>query len=256
MDVLILPDVQAVAQRSALFLEAAVRRHPEAVLGLATGGTMVPVYAAWVKHCAAQGLDLTRCRTFNLDEYLGLGPRDTRSFHAFMQRHLFTPAGMDPQRTRVPDGCAADPAQEAVGYEQEIRYAGGIDLQLLGLGPNGHIGFNEPLSSFSSRSRVVTLTAATRNANARDFENNPEQVPPRALTMGLATILEARRCLLVITGAHKAAMAARVIEGPVTAMVPGSLLHWHADCTVLLDEPAASGLRWRELHDHKEGRPC
>ncbi len=249
MKILIRPDAAAVCGLAARILDDQLRRDPGGVLGLATGRTTERIYAALLAIHAIRPLDLSRFASFNLDEYVGLPPEDPRSYRAFMARHLARPLDLPPGRVRLPDGMAADPDEEGARYERRIAEAGGIELQLLGLGATGHIGFNEPLSAFRSRTRAVTLAPLTRRQNAAMFGGDPAAVPARAITMGIATILEARRILLVVTGASKAAILAQAIEGPLTAMISGSALQAHADCLVLTDEAAAGRLAQRAYYD-------
>lgn len=221
------------------------------VLGVATGSSPSPVYTALA---AGNASPLAGLEVFALDEYVGLPPGDPRSYHAVIDREITKPLGLDPARVHVPDGAAADLVAAARAYEVAIAEAGGVDLQILGIGTDGHIGFNEPSSSLRSRTRVKTLTASTRADNARFFDR-PEQVPTHCLTQGLGTILDARRVLLVAQGRHKATAVAASIEGPLTAMCPGSVLQLHPDATIVLDREAASELRlldyYRYVAEHK-----
>lgn len=203
---------------------------------------MVPVYAELVRRNRLEGLDLSSISTFNLDEYIGLARDDSRTFRAFMHGHLFGKVNIDASRTRFPDGSGNDADQHCIEFEAAIAAAGGIDLQILGIGLTGHIGFNEPGSALHSRTRTKALSEITRRQNSEAF-GGINQVPTRAVTMGIGTILEARRCLLLATGAEKAGMIASAIEGPITATVPASALQFHARCTVIVDGAAASELR-------------
>lgn len=229
----------ALFDRLARTMSAVVRDKPTAVLGLATGRTFVDFYARWVERARADGVSFGALRTFNLDEYLGLAPGSPNTFRAYMERHLFGRADFDPARTHLPDPWVPDPGAEAVRYERALQGAGGIDVQLLGLGNNGHIGFNEPGSSFASRTRAVELTAETRAQNAADFAG--EAVPTRALTMGLATIAEARRCYLVVVGEAKAGILARCLAGR-DERYPASALWGHPGLEILADAAACSAL--------------
>ena len=224
----------AAAEEAASRIAAAVRDRPDIVLGLATGNTMLGVY----DHLAArhrEGLSLARATAFNLDEYVGLAPGHPAGFAAYMARHLGERTDLPASRMHLPD--PADPA----AFEEAIGGAGGIGLQLLGIGRNGHIGFNEPGTPPDSRTRVVTLSAGTRRANAGDFPAG-EAVPPRAVTMGVATILEASEIVLLATGAAKAPALAHALAGPVGPEVPASFLRRHRALTVLCDAAAAAGL--------------
>jgi glucosamine-6-phosphate deaminase len=245
--VLILPDADAVASRAAGLLAMALSGDRAPVLGLATGETMRPVYDRLVALYRAGRANFARATTFNLDEYVGVGPDHPASFAAFMRAALFERVNLDLASTHLPRGDAPDPAAEALRYEAAIAAAGGIGLQLLGIGRNGHIAFNEPTSSLGSRTRVKTLTEATRLANAPAFA--PGVVPRHAITMGIATILEARHCVLVATGASKAAAVARMVEGPLGADCPATALQLHPAATVVLDRGAAEDLKLRDYYE-------
>lgn len=249
MEVIIRPDAETAADLVARLIAARLRAKPDLVLGLATGRTMERVYDRLVALAADGGLDFSRCRTFNLDEYIGIPADDEHSYRHYMNRHLFSRINIDPANTHVPDGMADDLRAEAAAYEARIREAGGIDLQLLGIGEAGHIGFNEPLSALMSRTRDKALTPVTRRQNAPMFGGDPERVPPRALTMGVGTILDARELLLLATGAAKAAIIAKAVEGPITAMISATALQLHPNCKVILDAPAAQDLTGRAYYD-------
>lgn len=251
MRVIILPDAEAVARRAAQFIAALVRRDPACVLGLATGGTPLGTYRELIRLHREEGLDFSRCTTFNLDEYVGLAPTHPQSYRHFMQANLFDGINVEPSRTHVPDGRALDFAAYCRRYEQMIADAGGIDLQLLGIGSDGHIAFNEPGSSLGSRTRLKTLARETIRDNARFF-GGEDKVPRLAVTMGVGTILESRRCLLLATGAGKAEAIRATIEGPVTAQITASALQLHRDVIVILDEAAASLLARRGYYDDVE----
>jgi glucosamine-6-phosphate deaminase len=249
MKVLILPDEQAAIARAAGIIADTLRAHPSATLGLATGGTMLPVYADLVDRHRNGTLSLALAKSFNLDEYVGLRPDHPGSYHRYMAEALFDRTDMRPLHAHLPRGDASDPKAEAKSYEARIARAGGIDLQLLGLGRNGHIGFNEPTSSLGSRTRIKTLTQDTRDANRRYFDHD-DDVPRYAITMGIATILDARHCVLLATGKAKADAAAAMIEGPMAAICPASALQMHPQTTVILDQPAASALRLQDYYHH------
>ena len=187
-------------------------------------------------------LDFSQVTTFNLDEYAGLAPDHPRSYACFMQEHFFSRVNIAPGRIHIPDGLARDIPAHCEAYEAAIREAGGIDLQLLGIGSDGHIGFNEPSSSLGSRTRLKTLTERTIRDNARFFASAAE-VPRHVITMGVRTILDARRCLVLAFGEAKAAAVAAMVEGPVTAEVPASALQLHASCALLVEEAAAAQLK-------------
>ncbi|MGO4852424.1 glucosamine-6-phosphate deaminase [Phaeovulum sp. W22_SRMD_FR3] len=253
MKVLILATPEAAVAKAASLTAETLRAKPRAVLGLATGGTMLPLYAR-LRALHAAGLSFAGVTSFNLDEYVGLGPDHPASYHVYMRSALFEHIDIDPARCHLPRGDAADPQAEAQAYEARIAAAGGIDLQLLGIGRNGHIGFNEPTSSLGSPTRVKTLTESTRDAN-RPYFTDADTVPRFAITMGVATILAARHCLLLATGAEKAEAVAAMIEGPLAALCPASALQLHPRATIVLDAAAASALQLQDYyhHVHPEG---
>lgn len=224
-----------------------VRAKPEAVLGLATGNTPIGVYRELIQKCATRETSFARATTFNLDEYLDLPPGHAGSFRVWMQRTLFAHLDLAPERTNLPEldgavsGNAIDAHAVAAHYESSIRAAGGLDLQILGIGRNGHIGFNEPGSSRDSRTRVVQLHATTREDAARSF-GGIEAVPVRALTMGVATILDARRIRVLAFGAHKSAIVRRTLFDDVSSECPSTFLRGHADVALYVDREAASEL--------------
>lgn len=245
MEVIIRPNVDQAVDLVVRLIVSRIREKPNAVLGLATGRTMERAYARLV----ASGVSFADCRTFNLDEYIGLAQDDPNSYRTYMNAHLFDRVDIDPENTHVPDGSATDIKRAAQDYETKISDAGGIDLQLLGIGEAGHIGFNEPLSSFMSRTRDKALTPTTRAQNAEMFGGDPDQVPKRALTMGVGTILEARELILLATGRAKASIVAKAVEGPITSMVSASAIQMHPNCKVVIDEDAANELQGREYYD-------
>ena len=251
MRVIILPDADAVARRSAEFLCSLVKRKPLCVLGLATGGTPLGAYREMIRCHREEGLDFSHVTTFNLDEYVGLAPTHPQSYRHFMQANLFDHINIDPSRTHVPDGRALDFERFCAQYEQRIRDSGGIDLQLLGIGTDGHIAFNEPGSSLGSRTRLKSLASETIRDNARFF-GSEDAVPRLSVTMGVGTILEARRCLLMAIGANKAQAIRDTVEGPITAQVTASALQLHRDVVVVIDETAASLLQRRDYYNEVE----
>ena len=247
MEVIIRPNTDAATDLVAQVIARELRANPRLVMGLATGRTMESVYARLVQMHREEGLDFSGCRTFNLDEYVGL-PGDHRdSYRHYMNHHFFRQVNIDLQNTHLPNGLADDLRTECTNYEKLIAQCGGIDLQLLGIGLNGHLGFNEPLSAFNSRTRVKVLSPVTREQNALLFQS-PEQMPNRAITMGVGTILDCRRCLLLATGEDKAAIVAQAVEGPVTSMISATALQFHPECTFILDEAAASQLGGKDYY--------
>ena len=236
---------RTVAREAARLIADAVADHPSLVLALPTGRTPLPFYEELVALHAAGTLDFSGVRVFNLDEFAGLGSKHPASYQAFLRRHLFEPTGIRPNQIVSIRGDAPDPVAEAARYERAIAKAGGIDIAVLGIGDNGHIGFNEPARTLHARTHVVALRPATRRANAWLFDDRFRDVPRHAISMGVATILGARAVLLIATGAAKAAIVSRALTGPVTTGVPASLVQTHPDAIVLLDKPAASKLRAR-----------
>jgi len=222
-----------------------VRSRPDIVLGLATGSTPLPVYQALRSRLA--GVDVSAIRAFALDEYVGLNPDHPESYRSVIRREVIDPLGLDPSRVQVPDGSLDGIEHAGADYETAIAAAGGIDLQLLGIGASGHIGFNEPGSSFASLTRVKTLTEQTRADNARFF-GSIEEVPRHCITQGLGTIMRARHLVLLAFGERKAEVVASAVEGPVTASLPASAVQLHPHATVVVDEAAASRLRHADYY--------
>lgn len=254
MEVVLLPDADAVGRLAAERVAAVVRSRPGAVLGLATGSSPAGIYAELARQVAAGALDLGGVTCFALDEYVGIPREHPQSYAAVLRRTVVEPLGLDPARVHVPDGRADDLAAAAREYEEAIAAAGGVDLQILGIGANGHVGFNEPTSSFASRTRIKTLAPRTRADNARFFVS-PEEVPTHCLTQGLGTILAARELVLVAQGGAKADAVAAAVEGPLTSMCPASVLQLHPRAGVVVDEAAGARLRladyYRYTYAHK-----
>jgi glucosamine-6-phosphate deaminase len=249
--VIILPEAQAASRRAARFVADLVRKQPNCVLGLATGGTPLLLYKELIRLHREEGLDFSGVTTFNLDEYVGLGPAHPQSYRHFMQANLFDHLNIDVNRTHVPDGRALDFEKYCAQYEQLIRDAGGIDLQILGVGSDGHIAFNEPGSSLGSRTRLKTLASETIRDNARFF-GGEDKVPRLAVTMGVGTILESRRCLFLAFGANKAQAVRDTVEGPITAQVTASALQLHREVIGIFDEAAARLLVRHEYYSEVE----
>jgi glucosamine-6-phosphate deaminase len=247
MEVIIQPNEEAAAWLVARVVSRELRAHPHLVLGLATDRTMERVYRNLVRLHQDEKLDFSLCSTFNLDEYVGLFPADPNSYRHYMDHHLFRHVNIDHRNTHLPNGLAANLEEECGNYEKLIQRAGGIDLQLLGIGEGGHIGFNEPLSALRSRTRVKALTPTTLKQNARFF-GGEDHMPRRAVTMGVGTILECRRCLLLATGAGKAGIVAKAVEGPITSMISATALQLHPRCTVVVDDAAAASLAEQDYY--------
>ncbi|MDR1212516.1 MAG: glucosamine-6-phosphate deaminase [Propionibacteriaceae bacterium] len=247
MDVIICPDEdQAGARTAAKVAQVARQVGPRVAIGVATGSSPLKAYAALADLIRSGRLDLGQASAFALDEYVGLPWGHPQSYHEAIRQTVTEPLGLDPARVHVPNGFAGDLAQAARDYEHAIADAGGVDIQILGVGSNGHVGFNEPTSSLSSRTRIKTLTEQTRLDNQRFFESL-DQVPRHCLTQGLGTIMDARHVVLVACGAPKARAIRAIVEGPITALWPGSVLQLHRRATIVVDEAAASEL---ELADY------
>ena len=247
MEVIIQPNDEAAAGLAARIIARELRTNPHLVLGLATGQTMERVYRHLVSLHQTEKLDFSLCRTFNLDDYVGLFPPDPNSSRYYMNHHLFRHVNVDPRNTHLPNGLAEDLEGECRRYEATIKRCGGIDLQLLGIGKAGHIGFNEPLSALNSRTRVKALTPVTLKQNSAPF-GGEDKMPRRAITMGVGTILECRRCVLLATGGSKAKVIAQAVEGPITSMVSATALQLHPRSTVIVDEAAAVNLTEKDYY--------
>ena len=234
-------DYKSMSRRAANIISAQVITKPDSVLGLATGGTPVGAYQQLVEWYKKGDLSFAEIKTVNLDEYLGLSPHHEQSYRYFMQVNLFDHIDIKPENTHVLNGLAKDPEAECAAYNQLIRDLGGIDLQLLGMGHNGHIAFNEPGDDFGLETHVVTLTDRTIDANTRFFESRDE-VPRHALSMGIKNIMQARRILIVVSGEEKAETVCKAFAGPVTKDVPASVLQLHPDVTLVGDRAALSKL--------------
>jgi glucosamine-6-phosphate deaminase len=236
------PNEERLAADLAARVAGALQRTPRLVLGLPTGRTPVALYRELVRLARERRVDFSQATTFNLDEFLGIPPTHAGSYRQFMEAHLFRHVNIDPSRVHVLNGSAPDPEEECARYEQAIVAAGGIDLQLLGIGRNGHIGFNEPAPVLAARTHRVQLLPESRAANADLFGGDVEQVPREALSMGMATILHGRAIVLVATGRAKASCVRGMVDGPLTTRLPASFLQVHRDVTVMLDEAAAAEL--------------
>ncbi|WP_442596232.1 glucosamine-6-phosphate deaminase [Neobacillus sp. D3-1R] len=246
MKLVVVKNDQEMSQTAARFIMEQVKRHPHSVLGLATGGTVVGTYAQLIDLCKLEKQSFQHVRTVNLDEYVGLSSENLNSYHYFMRDHLFDHIDIPVENYHLPNGLAKIPANECERYEQLIESLGGIDLQLLGIGRNGHIGFNEPGTSFLSRTHVVRLTESTRQANARYFPSL-EEVPTEAITMGIATIMNSKKILLLVSGKHKANILQQLFYGPLDERIPASILKTHPHVTIIADEEAVSLLDRNDL---------
>lgn len=252
MQVIVLDDPAAVGAYAADLIARRAEAGSLRVLGVATGSSPLPVYEALERRASPA---VRRLTAFALDEYVGLPTDHPESYHAVIDREVTARLNLDPARVHVPDGLADDIEGAAASYERAIVEAGGVDVQILGIGSTGHIGFNEPTSSFASRTRIKTLTPETRRDNARFFPTL-DDVPLHCVTQGLGTIMDARSVLLVAFGAGKADAVAAAVEGPLSSMCPGSILQMHPDATVIVDEAAAARLALREYYDFvRENRP-
>ena len=250
MEIIVCSSVAQVGEISAAKVAHVARVvGPGVVIGVATGSSPLATYEQLAKRVAEGGLDLSVARVFALDEYAGLPIEHPESYYATINRTVTVPLGLDPAQVNVPDGSMDNLETAGPRYEQLIRDAGGVDVQILGIGSNGHIGFNEPTSSLSSRTRYKALTPSTREDNARFFDSI-DQVPTGCVTQGLGTILDSRHAVLVAQGEGKAQAIAAMVEGPVTAMCPASVLQMHPDITVVIDEPAAGLLTMVEYYKY------
>lgn len=251
MNILISPDLDSLSTRASEIVIAAIRAKPDVVLGLPTGRTPLGLYERLVHAHRERGLDFSRVTTFNLDEYVGLSPDDPRSYHAYMREHLLDHVNIPEGRAHIPDGSCERPGEHCAEYEAGIRQAGGIDMQVLGIGVNGHLGFNEPGASLAAGTHVTALAPETIQANAYAF-GTEEHVPHLAVTVGLGTIMHARRCVLMAAGEAKADAVRAAVEGPVTASCPASILQMHPSAVALLDEAAACHLERLDFYRHQQ----
>jgi glucosamine-6-phosphate deaminase len=235
MKICVYETARDVARAAAMVFASEIMKRDRAVIGLATGSTPVPCYRELIELCKSGLIDFSNVISFNLDEYIGLAPDHPCSYRRFMNEQLFDHVNIDKANTHVPDGVNPDPD----GYDRLIAAAGGVDLQLLGIGSNGHIGFNEPSDQFVYPTNIVPLTENTIRDNARFFDS-VDDVPRAAISMGVGTILSARRIILIATGANKAATIKAALEGPIVPQMPASILRVHPNCQILLDRAAAA----------------
>ena len=255
VEVVLVPTAREAAVIAADAFERLLVSADRPVIGLATGRSPLPTYRELIERCRCGRVSFARTRAFLLDEYVGLDPECPQSCQSVIRRELLDHVDAPEGALAVPECAPADLATAGESYEQHITDAGGIDLQLLGIGRNGHIGFNEPPSSLGSRTRLTTLADATRKDNASSFDGDPEMVPEQGITQGVGTILEARHLVLIATGEAKSASVARAVEGPVTAMVPASGLQLHPRATVIVDEPAGRDLKHADYYREACRRP-
>ncbi len=249
MRVIITKDYDAMSRRAAKFVRELVEKKPDAVIGFATGSTPIGLYKELIRMHKEDGLDFSKIVTFNLDEYIGLPKDHPESYHTFMWENLFKHINVNPSNVHIPDGTVPDVEAYCQWYEERIKKFGGIDLQILGIGRDGHIGFNEPGSSLGSRTRIKTLAKETIEDNARFFGGDITKVPRQAITMGVGTIMEAKVLLLLASGKNKAEAVKKTVEGPITAMVPASIMQLHPKAIIVLDEEAASLLEREYEYD-------
>ncbi len=248
MEVIIQPTHHHLTVIASELIRDALHNKPDLVLGLSTGSTPIGLYKILVKMHTKEGLDFSNVTTFNLDEYIGIPKEHPQSYHTFMAKHFFDHVNIPPENQHIPQNTSKDYEVYCASYEEAIELSGGIDIQVLGIGTDGHIGFNEAGSSLSSRTRIKTLSQSTLKANATHFDGDVNAVPEMAITMGIGTIMDARHCLLLANGTSKSAAISKAVEGPITAMVPASILQMHPKSTVIIDEEAASELKEIEYY--------
>lgn len=255
MRILICDGPRSIGESAAHVLGGALRRRRRPTLGIATGSSPLEIYGAFARGIGIEDLDLSRLRAFALDEYVGIADDHPERYANVVDREVTTKLGLDPANVSVPDGASSDPDAAAERYERQIEDAGGIDAQILGVGTNGHIGFNEPGSPHDSRTRVVSLTAETRAANARFFDDI-SHVPTHAVTQGVGTIMGARTIVMVAQGEAKAEAVRHIIDGEVSTRWPGSILQRHPDVTIVLDEAAGHLLEFAGQYRTDAGYPA
>ena len=256
MEIIVQPTYAQLVAVSAEIIRDALLKKPNLVLGLATGSTPIGLYEALARMHKTDGLDFSEVITFNLDEYVGIPPNHPCSYHTFMEMHFFNAVNIRPENCHIPQSTAVAHEEFCERYEAAIVDAGGIDIQVLGIGKDGHIGFNEPSSSLGSRTRIKTLTQSTLEANAPHFGGALDAVPNMAITMGVGTIMEAKQCLLLASGESKAEAIAQAVEGPITAEVPASVLQMHPRTIMIIDEAAAWQLKrvdyYKQVYANKQ----
>ena len=248
MEIVIKDSYEEISKQAARVVAQAVKEKPDAVLGLATGSTPLGLYNELIRMHQDEGLDFSQVTTFNLDEYVGLSEDHPQSYHYFMHENLFQHINVPAENIYIPSGTTSDYPAFCVWYEQQIVDAGGIDVQILGIGSDGHIAFNEPGSSLGSRTRIKTLTKQTIDDNARFF-SSVDEVPVYSITMGVGTILEAQKIVLLANGATKAPAVSAAVEGPITSLCTASALQLHRDSLILVDRDAAGELQLAEYYE-------
>lgn len=248
MEVIIQRESQQLASIAADLISEALIGKPNLVLGLATGSTPIGLYETLIRMHKENGLDFSKVITFNLDEYVGIPISHPQSYHTFMAEYFFNHVNIPKENQHIPQNSVENHLEFCEGYEKKIKLAGGIDIQVLGIGTDGHIGFNESGSSLASRTRLKTLSMSTLEANAIHFGGDIKAVPEIAITMGIGTIMESKQCLLLASGSSKSEAILKTIEGPITAMVPASILQMHPNAVFLIDEAAALDLRGVEYY--------
>lgn len=251
MRVIIEKEYEHLSRKAAEMIGEQIREKPDSVLGLATGSTPLGTYKELIRMHKEEGLDFSYVTTFNLDEYYPIPADHPKSYHTYMNENFFNHINIDKSKTYIPDGMVKNWRAFCKWYEDEIIECGGIDLQLLGIGRDGHIGFNEPGSSLGSRTRVKTLNKKTIKDNSRFFKDK-ESIPEHAITMGIGTIMEADTCILLASGDNKSSVLQKAIEGPITAQITASVLQMHRELIVIADEAASSELKNIEYYKHTE----
>lgn len=246
MRIIIEKDYQTLSKKAALILASQITLKPNSNLGLATGGTPLAMYKNLIKMYKKDEIDFSKVQTFNLDEYCGLSESNPNSYHYYMNHNFFNQINIKKDRINIPNGNAKNLNKECREYENSIKKAGGIDLQVLGIGSNGHIGFNEPAKNLNVNTEIVKLTKETITANSRFFESKAD-VPKRAISMGIATILKSNRIILLASGKNKAEAIKKTVSGKISTQIPASLLQTHPNITMLLDQGAASLIKEEDL---------
>ena len=254
MHIVVCASAAEAARTVADHVTEAMARRPELVMALPAGRTPIPLYRELTRRHRAKRLDFNRVTIFAIDEFVGLDATDRASFACFLRRHFVRHVDVAPGCFLTPDGCAPDLVAEAGRYDRAIAAAGGLDMAIVGIGGNGHVGFNEPADALESATHVARLSTATRRVNAASFGGDARQVPRAAITMGMGTLLRAREIVLLATGAAKARIVARALHGPVTTRIPASLLQLHPNCLVVLDVAASTSLTTRNAKGHEESR--